>query len=91
MVGLLTWDSRCDGCAMPSWVVRWIRRRWSYWIIFRVKHLVCPQKGIPLQLSGDMHGADVIYLWSQCDRYFVGQHVVLCVVKCWRFVTYGWL
>jgi len=21
------------------------------------------------------------YLWSQCDRHFVGQHVVLCVVK----------
>jgi len=22
---------------------------------------------------------------SQCDRHFVGQHVVLCVVKWWRF------
>jgi len=28
--------------------------------------------------------SDVTYLWSQCDRHFVGQHVVLCVVKWWR-------
>ena len=31
--------------------------------------------------------SDVIYLWSHCDRHFVGQHVVLCVVKWWRFVA----
>jgi len=31
--------------------------------------------------------SDVIYLWSQCDRHFVGQHVVLCVVKWWTFVS----
>jgi len=31
--------------------------------------------------------SDVIYLWSQCNRHFVGQHVVLCVVKWWRFVA----
>jgi len=31
--------------------------------------------------------SDVTYLWSQCDRHFVGQHVVLFVVKWWRFVT----
>jgi len=31
--------------------------------------------------------SDVTYLWSQCDRHFVGQHVVLCVVKRWRFVA----
>ena len=31
--------------------------------------------------------SDVTYLWSQCDRNFVGQHVVLCVVKWWRFVA----
>jgi len=31
--------------------------------------------------------SDVTYLWSQCDRHFVGQHVVLCVVKWWRFVA----
>jgi len=31
--------------------------------------------------------SDITYLWSQCDRHFVGQHVVLCVVKCWRFVA----
>jgi len=31
--------------------------------------------------------SDVIYLWSQCDRHFVGQHVVLCVVKWWRYVA----
>jgi len=30
--------------------------------------------------------SDVTYLWSQCDRNFVGQHVVLCVVKWWRSV-----
>ena len=29
----------------------------------------------------------VTYLWLQCDRHFVGQHVVLCVVKWWRFVA----
>ena len=31
----------------------------------------------------------VTYLWSQCDRHFVGQHVVLWVVKLkwWRFVA----
>jgi len=29
--------------------------------------------------------SDVTYLWSQC--YFVDQHVTLCVVKWWRFVT----
>jgi len=28
-----------------------------------------------------------MYLWSQCDRHFVGQHVVLCVVRWWRFVA----
>ena len=27
------------------------------------------------------------HLWSQCDRHFVGQLVVLCVVKWWRFVV----
>ena len=27
-------------------------------------------------------GSDVTYLWSQCDHHFVGQHIVLCVVKC---------
>ena len=26
-----------------------------------------------------------IYIWSQCDRHFVGQHVELCVVKWWIF------
>jgi len=31
--------------------------------------------------------SDVTYLWSRCDRHFVGQHVVLCVVKWWRFVA----
>jgi len=31
--------------------------------------------------------SDVTYLWSQCDRHFVGQHVVLCVVRWWRFVV----
>jgi len=31
--------------------------------------------------------SDVTYLWSQCDRHFVGQHVVLCVVKWRRFVA----
>ena len=31
--------------------------------------------------------SDVTYLWSQCDHHFVGQHVALCVVKWWRFVT----
>ena len=31
--------------------------------------------------------SDVTYLWSQCDRHFVCQHVVLCVVKWWRFVA----
>jgi len=31
--------------------------------------------------------SDLIYLWSQCDRHFVGQHVVLCVVKWWRFIA----
>jgi len=31
--------------------------------------------------------SDVTYLWSQCDRHFVGQHVILCVVKWWRFVV----
>ena len=35
--------------------------------------------------------SDVTYLWPQCDRHFVGQHVVLCVVKWWikwwRFVA----
>ena len=27
--------------------------------------------------------SDAAYLWSQCDRHFVGQHVVLCLVKWW--------
>ena len=31
--------------------------------------------------------SDVTYLWSQCDCHFIGQHVVLCVVKWWRFVA----
>ena len=31
--------------------------------------------------------SDVTYLWSQCNRHSVGQHVVLCVVKWWRFVA----
>ena len=31
--------------------------------------------------------SDVTYLWSQCNRHFVGQHVVLCVVKWWRLVA----
>ena len=31
--------------------------------------------------------SDVTYLWSQCDRHFVGQHVGLFVVKWWRFVA----
>jgi len=31
--------------------------------------------------------SDVTYLWSQCDRHFVGQHIVPCVVKWWRFVA----
>jgi len=31
--------------------------------------------------------SDVTYLWSQCDRHFVRQHVVLCVAKWWRFVA----
>jgi len=31
--------------------------------------------------------SDVRYLWSQCDHHFVGEHVVLCVVKWWRFVA----
>jgi len=26
------------------------------------------------------------HMWSQCDRHFVGQHAVLCVVKWWRLV-----
>jgi len=30
--------------------------------------------------------SDVTYLWLR-DRHFVGQHVVLCVVKWWRFVA----
>jgi len=30
--------------------------------------------------------SDVTYLWSQCNHHFVGQHIVLCVVKWWRFV-----
>ena len=34
-----------------------------------------------------MGWSDVTYLWSQCDRHFVGQHVVLRVVKWWRFVA----
>jgi len=34
-----------------------------------------------------MGWSDVTYLWSQCDRHCVGQHVVLCVVKWWRFVA----
>ena len=34
-----------------------------------------------------MRWSDVTYLWPQCDRHFVGQHVVLCVVKSWRFVA----
>jgi len=38
--------------------------------------------------------SDVTYLWSQCDRHFVGQHVVLFVVKWWRLVAlfeYNWI
>ena len=38
--------------------------------------------------------SDVTYLWSQCDRHFVGQQVVLCVVKWWRFdalFEYKWI
>jgi len=35
----------------------------------------------------DLLCSDVTYLWSQCDRHFVGQDVVLCVVKWWRFVA----
>jgi len=31
--------------------------------------------------------SDVTYLWPQCDRHFVGQYVVLCVVKWWIFVA----
>ena len=31
--------------------------------------------------------SDVTYLWSQCDRHFVSQHVVLCVEKWWKFVA----
>jgi len=31
--------------------------------------------------------SDITYLWSQCDHHFVGQHVILCVVKWWRFVA----
>ena len=34
--------------------------------------------------------SDVTYLWSQCDRHIVCQHVVVCVVKWWRFVT-NWI
>jgi len=35
--------------------------------------------------------SDVTYLWSQWDRHFVGQHVVLCIVKLWRFdVLFEW-
>jgi len=26
-------------------------------------------------------------MWSQGDRHFVGQYVVLCVAKWWRFVA----
>jgi len=31
--------------------------------------------------------SDVTYLWSQCDRHFVCQQVVLGVVKWWKFVA----
>jgi len=31
--------------------------------------------------------SDVTHPWPQCDRHFVGQHVILCVVKWWRFVA----
>jgi len=31
--------------------------------------------------------SDITYLWPQCDRHVVGQHVVPCVVKWWRFVA----
>ena len=41
------------------------------------------------QFSHTAHGSDVIYLWSQCDRHFVGQHVVLCVVKCEDWSRYS--
>jgi len=32
--------------------------------------------------------SDVTALWSQHDPYCVGQHVILCVVKWWRFVSH---
>ena len=38
--------------------------------------------------------SDVTYPWSQCDRHFVCQNAVLCVVKWWRFVAlfeYNWI
>ena len=31
--------------------------------------------------------SDITYLWSQCDRHFVGEHIILCVVKWWSFVA----
>jgi len=44
---------------------------------------------LTLAMNSDLYigWSDVTYLWSQCDRYFVGQQVVLCVVKWCRFVA----
>jgi len=52
---------------------------WYIWLLTACNQLVIT----------DLHigWSDVTYLWSQCDRHFVSQHVVLCVVKWWRFVA----
>jgi len=44
-------------------------------------------RSLDVNISIYIGWSDVTYLWSQCDRHFVGQHVVLCVVKWWRFVA----
>jgi len=57
------------------------------WLAFNSLHcltLLVGDRGTLCQYIG---WSDVIYLWSQCDRHFVGQHVVLCVVKWWRVVS----
>ena len=49
----------------------------------RGKSVVAPFSGHGVYMGW----SDFTYLCSQCDRHFVGQHVVLCLVKWWRFVA----
>jgi len=53
-------------------------------VTFKVLHLLLAFKMHAHYIYGEVTSH---YLWSQCDRHFVGQHVVLCVVKWWRFVA----